>query len=106
MVEYQGKAGQPQEPDPATVDLPLALLPVDLAQNQLNAGIRVLSNPVLWYVAESSQAKETFFAFEPVDFLLISPGPTLLKIWVPLHWAGFSCALKVVHPASLPVPTC
>ncbi len=106
VVQYQGKAGQPQEPDPATVDLPPAQLPTDLAQNQVNAGVRVLSNPVSWYVAESSQTKETFFAFEPVDFLFLSPGPTLLKIWVPLHWAGFSCNLKVVQLTSLPIPTC
>lgn len=106
VAQYQAKAGQPREPDPATVDLPLAQLPVDLAQNQLNAGVRVLSNPVLWYVAESNQMKDTFFAFEPVDFLLISPGPTLLKIWIPLHWTGFSCNLKTVQPTSPPIPTC
>lgn len=106
VVEYRGKAGQPQEPDPATVDLPQAQLPVDLAQNQLTAGIKTISNPVLWYVVQSARPKETFFAYEPVDFLQISPGPTLLKIWVPLHWAGFSCNLKIVQPTSLPIPTC
>jgi len=107
VVEYQGKAGQPQEPDPATVDLPQAQLPTNLAQNQLNAGIKMLRNPVLWYVAESTQLKETLFAFEPVDFFRLPlPFPSTLLIWVPLHWAGFSCNLQIVNPAAPPIPTC